>query len=45
LICTCKHEKTLEILTKKPIEPSKKELLENTRSRSAKARAARKIKV
>jgi 16S rRNA (cytosine1402-N4)-methyltransferase len=42
-ICTCKHKKTIKILTPKPILPSEKEINENIRSRSAKARAAKKI--
>lgn len=43
IICTCHHTKSLKILTKKPILPSEEEQKINTRSRSAKARAARKI--
>jgi len=43
LICTCKHKKSLEILTKKPIIPSDIEVKQNPRSRSAKARFAKKI--
>jgi len=43
LICSCKHKKTLKIKTKKPILPSQKEIEENIRSRSAKARYAEKI--
>ncbi len=42
-VCVCGFEKTVEILTKKPILPGKTELNENSRSRSAKLRAARKI--
>ena len=42
-ICSCHHEKSLKILTKKPIIPSDKEIKENPRSRSAKARLAEKI--
>lgn len=37
------ENKTLKILTKKPITPSRKELLENPRSRSAKLRVAIKL--
>jgi 16S rRNA (cytosine1402-N4)-methyltransferase len=44
LICSCGHEKSLKILTKKPIEPSEEELKLNPRARSAKARLAIKIK-
>ena len=43
LICNCKHEKNLKILTKKPILPSEEEIKKNPRSRSAKARIAQKI--
>jgi 16S rRNA (cytosine1402-N4)-methyltransferase len=42
-ICTCKHKKKLQILTKKPIEPSENEIKINPRSRSAKARSAKKL--
>lgn len=40
IICTCKHKKQIQILTKKPIIPSKKEESLNSRARSAKARSA-----
>lgn len=43
LICSCRHEKQLKILTKKPIEPTDEEVKINSRSRSAKARYAQKI--
>lgn len=43
LICICNHKKQIEIKTKKPIEPTLKEIKENPRSRSAKARLAVKI--
>lgn len=42
-ICTCDEKKVIEIITKKPIYPSKKELDENSRSRSAKLRVAKKL--
>jgi len=42
-ICSCRHKKSLKIITKKPILPSPEEQKENTRSRSAKARHAKKI--
>ncbi|MGM0378209.1 MAG: 16S rRNA (cytosine(1402)-N(4))-methyltransferase RsmH [Bacillota bacterium] len=42
-ICTCDEKKVIEIITKKPIYPSEKELDENSRSRSAKLRVARKL--
>ena len=38
MTCECKKEQTLRILTKKPLTPSKQEVLSNTRSRSAKMR-------
>jgi 16S rRNA (cytosine1402-N4)-methyltransferase len=36
-------EKTIEVLTKKPLEPDEEEVALNNRSRSAKLRAARKL--
>jgi 16S rRNA (cytosine1402-N4)-methyltransferase len=39
------REKTLEIITKKPIRPQSQEISENPRSRSAKLRVAEKLKV
>ncbi len=38
--CACNKEKTLEIITKRPIVPSEKEIEENPRARSAKLRIA-----
>ena len=38
-----KSEKEIKILTKKPIVPSPEEILNNTRSRSAKLRAAERV--
>jgi 16S rRNA (cytosine1402-N4)-methyltransferase len=43
IICTCQHKKSLEVLTKKPILPTNEEIKTNSRSRSAKARLAKKI--
>jgi 16S rRNA (cytosine1402-N4)-methyltransferase len=43
LICSCKHIKSLEITSKKPILPSEEEIKQNPRSRSAKGRCAIKI--
>lgn len=43
LICSCKHKKSLENITKKPILPSEEEIKYNPRSRSAKGRCAIKI--
>lgn len=39
-ICTCDKKSEIKILTRKPITPSKEELEENSRSRSAKLRVA-----
>ncbi len=41
--CICKHEKTLDIVTKKPVLPSQSEIDANPRSRSAKLRAATRV--
>jgi len=43
IICSCKHKKTLGLMNKKPILPGEIEQKENNRSRSAKARHAKKI--
>lgn len=43
IICTCGHKKSLKLITKKPIIPTKEEQKINSRSRSAKARNAKKI--
>ncbi len=43
LICSCKHKKTLKILTKKPIVPTDNEIQYNSRARSAKARIWQKL--
>ncbi len=42
-ICGCGHQRSLEILTKKPIVPKEAEIKANPRSRSAKLRVAQKI--
>ena len=42
-ICVCGKKPTVKIVTKKPILPSKEELEENPRSRSAKLRVAEKL--
>ncbi len=42
-ICVCNNKPTLKVITKKPILPSKTELEENPRSRSAKLRVAQKL--
>ena len=42
-VCVCQHKKSIRILTTKPMLPSEKELNENSRSASAKLRAAEKL--
>ncbi|MCK5122754.1 MAG: 16S rRNA (cytosine(1402)-N(4))-methyltransferase RsmH [Candidatus Pacebacteria bacterium] len=42
-VCVCGHQKRLEIITKKPIVASEKEILKNPRARSGKLRVAKKI--
>jgi 16S rRNA (cytosine1402-N4)-methyltransferase len=42
-ICRCREKERVRLVTKKPIEPSEKELLENPRARSAKLRCVEKI--
>lgn len=41
--CTCNHQATLKVLTKKALKPSQEEIANNPRSRSAKMRVAEKI--
>jgi len=42
-VCVCGHQARLKILTKKPVTPSTEEISKNSRSRSAKLRAAEKV--
>jgi len=42
-VCTCNKTKELEIITRKPILPSKEEIERNPRSRSAKLRIGEKV--
>lgn len=42
-VCKCDKESRLKIITKKPILPSREEILQNPRARSAKLRAAERI--
>jgi len=39
-VCVCNHKATLRLLTPKPVTPTKQEVLDNPRARSAKLRAA-----
>jgi len=41
--CVCQKESELRIITKKPVKPEVSEIRENSRSRSAKLRAAEKL--
>lgn len=43
-VCTCGHKKIVKVLTHKPILPAPEEIEENPRSRSAKLRAAEKLR-
>lgn len=42
-VCVCNHEQKVNIITKKPIEPSRQEQKENSRSKSAKLRVCERI--
>ena len=43
-ICQCDHKATLKVLTLKPVLPEKEEIINNSRARSAKLRAAKRLK-
>ncbi len=43
-VCTCGSSPCAQVLTKKPIEPTKEEVLANSPSRSAKLRVVKKIR-
>lgn len=42
-VCICDKEKRVNIITKKPVVPSEKEIKENRRARSAKLRVAERV--
>jgi 16S rRNA (cytosine1402-N4)-methyltransferase len=42
-ICTCDHQATLKLITRRPIRPSDEEVRSNPRSRSARMRVAERI--
>lgn len=42
-VCMCNHKPEIKQITRKPVLPGKKELAENSRSKSAKLRVAEKI--
>jgi 16S rRNA (cytosine1402-N4)-methyltransferase len=42
-VCRCKHRPLVRIITKKPIQPSDREIADNPRARSAKMRVVEKI--
>lgn len=43
VICTCGHKAVIKVITKRAITPSKEEIAQNPRARSAKLRVAEKI--
>jgi 16S rRNA (cytosine1402-N4)-methyltransferase len=42
-VCTCEHQPSLKIVTRKPLRPDEIEIVRNPRSRSARLRVAEKL--
>jgi len=42
-VCTCEHQATLRIVTRRPVGPDENEVAQNPRSRSARLRVAEKL--